>query len=61
MDNHLSRPEVLQAMSQRHLQVATDEAQASTLKEEYIYVALKINAEKASFIRVFKQWILQNH
>ena len=49
MDNHLSRPEVLQA-SREAFGVAT--RYSSTLKEEYIYVALKINAEKASFIRV---------
>ena len=49
MDNHLTRPEVLQA-NRETFGVAT--RYSTTLKKEFIYVALKTNFEQTSFIRV---------
>ena len=49
MDNHLTRPEVLQA-NRGTFGVAT--RYSTTLKKEFIYVALKTNVEQTSFIRV---------
>ena len=49
MDNHLTRPEVLQA-NRETFGVAT--RYSTTLKKEFIYVALKTNFKQTSFIRV---------